>query len=215
MTGHNDSIDMIRSEVFAMMEIVQAAMDDFDGVKALLKANHVSNLSAEEQKSGFVTTNLTDDQLEDLIVKENGVTIAREGGRVIAFALAAPWEYWSQWPLFVHMIGELGKYDYLGQKLTLENTYQYGPVCIDRAFRGRGLFERVFRASLDSMAERYPIMITFVNHVNGRSHAAHTRKAGMDVLGNFAFNGSQYYFLACPTKGPGASGSAHRGKEDL
>ena len=132
MTGHNDSIDMIRSEVFAMMEIVQAAMDDFDGVKALLKANHVSNLSAEEQKSGFVTTNLTDEQLEALIVKENGVTIAREGGRVIAFALAAPWEYWSQWPLFVHMIGELRKYNYLGQKLTVENTYQYGPVCIDR-----------------------------------------------------------------------------------
>ena len=198
-----------------MIEIVQATMEDFDGVKALLKANHVSNLSAEEQKSGFVTTNLTDEQLEALIVKENGVTIAREGGRVIAFALAAPWEYWSQWPLFVHMIGELGKYDYLGQKLTVENIYQYGPVCIDRAYRGRGLFEQVFRASLDSMAERYPIMITFVNHVNGRSHAAHTRKAGMDVLGNFAFNGSQYYFLACPTKGPGASGSAHRGKEDL
>ena len=198
-----------------MIEIVQATMEDFDGVKALLKGNHVSNLSEEEQKNGFVTTNLTDEQLENLIVKENGVTIAKEGGRVIAFALAAPWEYWSQWPLFVHMIGELRKYNYLGQKLTVENTYQYGPVCIDRAYRGRGLFEQVFRASLDSMAERYPIMITFVNHVNGRSHAAHTRKAGMDVLGNFDFNGNHYYFLACPTKGPESSGSAHQKQEGI
>ena len=54
-----------------MIEIVQATMEDFDGVKALLKANHVSNLSAEEQKNGFVTTNLTDEQLGALIMKED------------------------------------------------------------------------------------------------------------------------------------------------
>ena len=69
MTSHNNNIS--KSGGFAMIEIVQATMDDFDGVKALLKANHVSNLSAEEQKSGFVTTKLTDEQLEALIIEED------------------------------------------------------------------------------------------------------------------------------------------------
>ncbi len=62
---------MPKSGGFAMIEIVQATMEDFDGVKALLKGNHVSNLSEEEQKNGFVTTNLTDEQLEALIIKED------------------------------------------------------------------------------------------------------------------------------------------------
>ena len=72
------------------MEIRLATMKEFDGVKALLKANHVDSLSEEEKKNGFVTTNLTDEQLEALIVEERGVTIALEQDKVIAFALAAP-----------------------------------------------------------------------------------------------------------------------------
>ena len=63
------------------MEILQATMEDFDGIVKLLKTYHVDYISAEDKKDGFVTTNLTDEQLRRLIEEENGVTIAKENGR--------------------------------------------------------------------------------------------------------------------------------------
>lgn len=181
------------------MDIRLATQDDFDGVKALLKANHVDSLSEEEKKEGFVTTNLTDSQLTELITKEKGVTIAVDNDKVVAFALAAPWEYWSVWPLFEHMIAIMGEYEFRGKPLSAEYTYQYGPICIEKSYRGSGLFKKVFMYSLATMKDRYPVMVTFVNRVNPRSHAAHTRKAGMEISGTFDFNNNHYWMMACPT----------------
>lgn len=165
------------------MEIRQATLDEFDGVMALLRANHVDNLNEAERKDGFVTTNMTPAQMTALIAEENGVTVALDGDKVTAFALAAPWTFWSQWPFFQNMIRILGEYRFEGVTLTEENSYQYRPVCVDRSYRGRGLFERVFAASLRTMEDRYPIMATFVNQANPRSYAAHSRRVGMGRSG--------------------------------
>ena len=115
------------------MEIVQATLDDFEGIVALLRRYHVDYISPEDKKDGFVTTNLTTDQLTRLIVDEQGVTIAKENGRVYAFALAASWDYWAEWPLFAYMIEHLEEYELDGVKLTRNNSYQYGPICVDTA----------------------------------------------------------------------------------
>ena len=185
--------------------VCQATVADIEGVMALLKATHVSNLSEEERKEGFVTTNITDEQLVRLIEDEDGVTIAKDtstanGGKIVAFAFAASWGYWQAWPLFQHMIGMLPQTIYSGEAMSVENSYQYGPVCVDKAYRGKGIFERVFFASLAVMEKRFPFMLTFVNKVNPRSHAAHTRKALLDEVGDgFEWNGNNYWVLGCKT----------------
>jgi hypothetical protein len=51
------------------------------------------------------------------------------------------------------------------------------------------------------MAERFPILVTFVNKTNTRSYQAHTRKLGLDVIQEFEFNGNHYYEMACHTHG--------------
>ena len=181
------------------MEIRLATMQDAKGILSLLKANHVSSLTEEEQKEGFVTTYFTDEQMETLIEKEKGVIIAVDNDKVVAFATAAPWSFWAQWPLFTYMIEHLAEYSLEDVTLTEENSYQYGPVCVDKAYRGTGLFQKVFYASLESMEARFPIMATFINQINPRSYAAHTRKVPMDTSGTFPFNGNKYYFMACST----------------
>lgn len=181
------------------MIITQATLEDFDGIHALLKANHVDYIKEAEKVNGFVTTNMTDDQLTRLIVEQNGVTIAKESGKVLAFAFAAPWSFWKEWPFFAYMIEHLNGYQFEGKTLTTKNTYQYGPVCLDRSVRGSGTFERVFYASLATMRNRYPIMATFINQINGRSYAAHTRKVPMITAGTFDFNNNHYYLMACST----------------
>lgn len=182
------------------MQIKSACLEDIPGVLALLQANHVSNLSEPEKKNGFVTTNMTDQQLGALIQKESGVPIAKaDNSKIMAFAMAGSWEYWSERPFFAYMIEQLPEFSLNGQQLTAKNSYQYGPICIDPSVRGTGLFAKVFFASLASMQTRYPFMATFINQINPRSYAAHTRKVGMTEVGTFDFNQNHYHLMACQT----------------
>ena len=182
------------------MQIKSACFEDIPGILTLLHTNHVNNLTEAEKKNGFVTTNMTDEQLAALIEKESGVTIAKaDNGKIVAFAMAGSWEYWSEWPFFAYMIEKLPEFSLNGQQLNIRNSYQYGPICIDSSFRGTGLFAKVFFASLASMKDHYPFMATFINQVNLRSYFAHTRKVGMSEVGTFDFNQNHYYLMACTT----------------
>ena len=50
------------------------------------------------------------------------------------------------------------------------------------------------------MSEKFEIGTTFINKINERSYQAHTRKAGIDVIDEFDFNGNNYYGLAFLTR---------------
>lgn len=102
------------------MLIQQATLEDVQGVLDLLKANHVSHVS--DKTDGFVTTNMTEKQLVTLITKENGVTIAKENEKILAFAMAASWEFWAEWPFFVYMIEQLPNFSFNGKTLTAKNS---------------------------------------------------------------------------------------------
>lgn len=182
------------------MKYVLAQLDDLPAIRKLMAKYHRDTIAPEDMADGFVTTALNDEQFADLIVREKGVMLAKDGDTIAAFALAASWDYWKQVPIMQRMIDLLPAMPAVGETvLTAENTYQYGPVCIDRAYRGSGVFEGIFRASLAQYREKYPVMVTFVNQINPRSYAAHTRKAGMAEIGTFDFNGNHYWMLAIPT----------------
>ncbi len=176
-----------------------ATVADIPQIESLQKRYHVSFINEEEKKNGFVTTLFTTEQLTELIEQEDGISLACDGDKVIAYAMAGSWQFWSKWPLFQYMIADLQSTQYLGQTLSTENSYQYGPVCIDMAYRGQGVLQALFAHSARQMNRRYPILITFINHVNPRSYKAHTEKVGLEVIKNFAFNGNNYYELGYDT----------------
>ena len=176
-----------------------ATVADIPQIESLQKRYHVSFINEEEKKNGFVTTLFTPDQLTELIEQEDGISLACDGDKVVAYAMAGSWQFWSKWPLFQYMIANLPNTQYLGQTLTTENSYQYGPVCIDMAYRGQGVLQKLFAHSARQMNKRYPILITFINHVNPRSFKAHTEKVGLEVIKDFSFNGNNYYELGYDT----------------
>jgi hypothetical protein len=49
------------------------------------------------------------------------------------------------------------------------------------------------------MADRYPIGVTFINKINPRSVAAHTRTLDLTIVDEFEFNHNAYYGLAFST----------------
>ena len=176
-----------------------ATIEDIPQIQALQQAYHISSIREEDKKNGFVTTLITAEQLQELIERENGISLACDGDVVAGYAMAGSWDFWSKWPLFVQMIADLPNITYCGQTLSTRNSYQYGPVCIDIAYRGKGVLESLFQFSASQMSSRYPILITFINQVNERSFAAHTKKVGLEVIKTFSFNGNHYYELGYET----------------
>ncbi len=181
------------------MNYRNATIADIPQIEELQKRYHISSISEDEKKNGFVTTLFTTEQLRELIETEDGISLACDGDVIAAYAMAGSWQFWSKWPLFQHMIADLPYTEYLGQTLNTENSYQYGPVCIDMAYRGKGVLENLFAYSARQMNRRYRLLITFINHINARSFAAHTQKVGMDVIKSFTFNGNNYYELGYDT----------------
>lgn len=189
------------------MEYRNAKLEDIPAVSKLQQKYHISTIKEEDKPDGFVTTLFTEKQFKKLIENENGLAIACDGDKVIAYAMAASWEYWSEWPLFQYMIDNLSKTKYLEQVLSTKNSYQYGPICIHKDYRGSEVLPNLFEFSRIQMSKRYPILITFINKINSRSINAHTKKLGLEIIKNFEFNNNQYYELGYDTskKTPGSN----------
>lgn len=181
------------------MEYRNATLEDIPAIAELQKKYHVLTISEEDKPDGFVTTLFTEDQFKDLIEKENGLAIACDNDRVVGYAMAASWEFWSEWPLFQHMIKDLPDTNYLNQTLSTENSYQYGPISVHKDYRSTDVLPNLFEFSRLQMNKRYPILITFINKINPRSYYAHTKKLGLEVIKTFEFNNNQYYELGYDT----------------
>lgn len=188
------------------MEYRNATLKDIQSVSELQTRYHISTISGVDRPDGFVTTLFTEQQFKDLIQKENGLAIACDGDTVVGYAMAASWAYWSEWPLFQHMIQDLSNTTYLNEVLSTKNSYQYGPICVHKKYRGTDVFPNLFEFSRQQMLRRYPILITFINQINPRSVAAH-KKLALDIIKEFAFNNNQYYELGYDTsrKTPGST----------
>ncbi len=178
------------------MQLKQA---DIDNVLKLHYRYHVDFINEEDKQDGFVTTPFTKEQLRELIEEEKGLFIALLGGNVVAYVMAASWQFYSKWPMFAFMIENLPNLEYLEQKLNIHNSYQYGPICIDKSVRGSGVLEKIFDYAQKEMSKRYPILITFINKINTRSYQAHTKKLGLEVIAEFDYNNNHYYELAFDT----------------
>lgn len=174
--------------------------NDIDGILSLQKKNLYSNLTEIERKNGFVTTPFTVNQIEE-IIKENGIFIAEnENDLIIAYAFAGSWKYFEQWEIFNFMVSRFPKLSFNTKKITTENSFQYGPVCIDKNYRGNGLLNLIFEEMRIEFYKKYPISITFINKVNAISEKAHTKKLGWEIIDEFEFNNNNYIGLAFDMK---------------
>ena len=174
--------------------------DDINGVLALQEKYLYRNLNAQEREKGFVTTPFTIPQIEQ-ILEQNGVFVAEnERGEIIAYAFAGSWDYFEQWEIFNYMVSRFPQLSFQGNKITTENSFQYGPVCIDERYRGKGLLNQLFEEMRLEFLKKYPLSITFINKINVISEIAHTSKLGWEIIDEFEFNNNTYIGLAFDMK---------------
>nr|WP_315172199.1 GNAT family N-acetyltransferase [uncultured Flavobacterium sp.] len=175
--------------------IKTATEEDIPGIVALHKANLVVNLTEVEKQGGFVTTALTVTQIQT-VIQQHGLFIAKNEDAIIGFVFAADWEFFTQWPIFEYMIQLFPSFSFKNFDVTTTNSFQYGPICIDKNYRGQGIITELFEYMRIQMKEKYPLSLTFINKTNIPSYKAHTEKLSWEVIDEFHFNNNSYYVLA-------------------
>ncbi len=179
-----------------MGRIIRKAIEsDLEGILDLQSRNLYANIAAADLAGGFVTTPFTPDLLRQLLI-QSGVFIAEEDGKIIGYLLAGDWQFFSQWEIFKLMMARLPELKFQGRELTVDRSFQYGPVCIDIAARGSNLLPELYELMRSSFAPKFSIGITFINKINERSFAAHTRKLDLEIIDEFEFKGNSFYTLA-------------------
>ena len=172
-----------------------AKMSDIDGVLALQELYLVANLSEEEKASGFVTTPFTTQQLTEVIQKSE-LFIAKDNDKIIAYVFTGSWDFFKQWPIFNYMSSLFPELTFLDFDITTTNSFQYGPICIHKKYRGKGLITPLFEFMRTHMLYKYPLGLTFINKINIPSTKAHTEKLKWTIIGDFQFNNNDYLILA-------------------
>ena len=165
---------------------------DLPGILALQEANLSENLSDDQRKDGFLSARFSVEQFEQMD-RDAAVVVAENGGRVIGYACCSSIEYSRQFPLLAAMIGTFRQVDYLGTALADWRSTIYGPVCVDREWRGRGGLRGLFATVRTELAGRFDVAAAFIAKANARSLAAHVDGLGMSVIGDFAFDGKDYW----------------------
>ena len=178
------------------MIIRLALVDDIEAILQLQEKYHVSNLTeAEKQQKGFVTMRITPEQLTQLI-DDACVFIATSDDDLAAYTLTGTWDFDRQWAIIQRMELFLPTLNLENATITVENSIQYGPVCIDEAYRGHDILTLLFDAVENHYRSKYAYIVTFINQINERSLRAHAKKTPLSIIGTFDFNDNQYYALA-------------------
>lgn len=156
--------------------------DEVRQISELQASNHPSAISSETMVSqGFVTVRHDRAVLQRMNEAAPGI-IAKDGDRVVAYALVMPREFASDVPILgplFEMLDALSWRDALLREQT--RWFVMGQVCVAEGYRGLGVFDGLYRAMAAEYRDRYDFTVTEVAARNTRSLRAHAR-AGFRTL---------------------------------
>ena len=107
--------------------------------------------------------------------------IAKEEEELVGYTLVMLRSFGQEIPVLIPMFEKINALYYKGKLLQEETYFVMGQVCIDRAYRGQGLFTGMYHKMREEMADKFSYIITEVATRNTRSMAAH-RKVGFETI---------------------------------
>lgn len=141
----------------------------------LQKRNLAQHLSKEEiQNQGFVTVSHGLEDLQEMNTHEQNLLV-KDDDWVAGYILAMTKNSRSAIPILVPMFEVFDKVKYKGQFISRYNYIVVGQVCIDKNYRGQGLFDKAYNAYREQFSKKYDFAITEIAASNQRSLNAHKR----------------------------------------
>jgi hypothetical protein len=173
----------------------RAQPQDYSAILRLQSENFIGNLAEEQRSEGFLSAEFSREQVARL-AEDLGTTIATVDDQLVGFLCAFRNEFDHGSPVIAKMLDtyDLVKFD--GELLSCYNSYIYGPVCIDRAYRRRGLLRGLYETQKQALAGQFDVGVAFVSRSNPHSLSAHIAGLGMTEVGDFELKGNVYVVLA-------------------
>jgi len=151
------------------------SLNDLQGILELQKINLAANLSHEEIESeGFVTVTHTLDQLVKLNNNEKHI-IVKDNDKIIGYLLVMTQKTKSDIPILIPMFKIFDEIYFNGKKIAAHNYIVIGQACIDKAYRGQGIFGKCYDSYKNYYSGKYDFAITEIAKKNIRSLNAHKR----------------------------------------
>ncbi len=180
------------------MEITfDAASTDqhFEQILQLQRRNLFSEISEEEQaQQGFVFAEHTVPVLKRMAAHLPQV-VALCDGRVVGYNLAMTAFMKDEMPRLAPMFEQFERNEYKGRPLATYRFMVGGQVCVDKAFRGRGLLRGLYHATRDRLPPRYELCVTEIAARNNPSLEAH-KKMGFEVINTYLDENELWHVVA-------------------
>jgi len=169
-----------------MISIKKATtIEELKGILVLQKSNLKESLESEEiDQEGFVTLNHDLGTLSLMNSYEKQI-IATNNGSVIGYALVMVKDLKNHIPVLMPMFDMLETIEYKSKIISESKYYIMGQVCIDKDYRGKGIFAKLYEKHKLEMASKYDYCITEVSNSNKRSMRAH-EKVGFENIHSFS-----------------------------
>jgi ribosomal protein S18 acetylase RimI-like enzyme len=154
-----------------MIEARQVADEaELQQILELQRRNLPWSLSEQEMaESGFVTVEHTLDVLRRMHALAPSI-VAKDGDELAGYALVMPVECRSFVPILEPMFQRLE-----GLGMFRRRFYVMGQICVAGPYRGRGVFDQLYRAHREHLCRRFDAVATEVSVRNTRSLRAHLR----------------------------------------
>jgi len=173
----------------------RAVAGDYQEILQLQSANYITNLTEEERRSGFLSAQFSFEQTAQ-IAEDLGITVAVLDHCVAGFLCAFRNEFPSGSPVIAEMLRHYPLFRFEDRPLSAFLSYIYGPVCIARQYRGRGLLRGLYQAQKKDLGARFEVGVAFVSRSNPHSLRAHVNGLGMMEVGDFQVAPNRYVALA-------------------
>lgn len=151
---------------------VETQLDLID-ILALQKKNTKTAIPLEEiEVQGFVTIEHSLRQLEKMQAQIPQI-IAVEDHTLAGYALSMTRELKASIPVLIPLFERLDNLFYNGRAVKDLSYYVMGQICVDKAFRGQGVFRQLYAAHKNLLSKQYDYCITEISTSNLRSMRAH------------------------------------------
>ena len=157
---------------------------DIEQILNLQQSNLPTAITAEElTREGFVTVAHTYDILWAMNQLHPHIVV-KSDGKVVGYALVMLKQFRSQIPILEGLFTNLDQLTYRERQLVEIPYFVMGQVCIDKAFRGQGLFAGLYQQMKTQMQPHFELIVTSIAKRNPRSLRAH-QKTGFQVIDQF------------------------------
>src|SRR6476659_854349 len=149
-----------------MQATVVTTNEELQQIIQLSYQNLRTKISEEEKNSqGFVSWNYSFELLQKMNAQYPHVVV-KDNNKVIGYALVALKEARDFHPALQQMIIDLEPLVYKGRKLSAYKYYVMGQICVDKGYRGKGIFKMLYLKHKTLFEKNYDFVVTEISTGN-------------------------------------------------